>query len=93
MIGVPIALRVIYADRFVRGPFHLGKLSYPIAIISALWVAFFLIVLCLPELNPVNAKTFNYTPVAVAAVLIYALGLWAVSARTWFKGPVKQIEG
>jgi hypothetical protein len=27
IMGIPIALRVIYADRFVRGPFHLGKFS------------------------------------------------------------------
>ena len=25
IIGIPIALRVIYTDQFVRGPFHLGN--------------------------------------------------------------------
>jgi hypothetical protein len=29
LTGIPIALRVIYADRFTRGPFHLGRFSYP----------------------------------------------------------------
>ena len=92
-IGLPIALRVVYADRFVRGPFHLGKYSYPIAITAVLWIAFISIVFCLPELNPVNSKTLNYAPVAVGIVLFYALGFWAVSARKWFAGPVKQIAG
>jgi len=89
--GLPIALRVVYADRFVRGPFHLGKFSYPIAITAVLWIAFISIVFCLPELNPVNSKTLNYAPVAVGIVLFYALGFWAISARKWFAGPVKQI--
>jgi hypothetical protein len=93
IIGIPIALRVIYADRFVRGPFHLGNLSYPIAIAAVLWIAFISIVFCLPELNPVNSQTFNYAPVAVGIVITFALGFWAISARTWFAGPVKQIAG
>lgn len=91
--GLPIALRVIYADRFVRGPFHLGRLSYPIATAAVLWIAFICIVFCLPELNPVNAQTLNYAPVAVGIVLAYALGFWVVSARRWFAGPIKQIAG
>ncbi|KAI9452252.1 APC amino acid permease [Russula earlei] len=90
--GVPIALRVFYADRFVRGPFHLGKFSYPVAIVAVLWIGFISIVFCLPQVNPVNSKTFNYAPVAVGIVLAYSLGFWVISARKWFSGPVKQIE-
>ncbi|KAH9975093.1 APC amino acid permease [Lactifluus volemus] len=88
--GIPIALRVIYADRFVRGPFHLGAFSYPIAIVAVLWIALISIVFCLPQLNPVNAQTLNYAPVAVGIVLTYALVFWLLSARTWFTGPVRQ---
>jgi hypothetical protein len=91
--GIPIALRVIYADRFIRGPFHLGRFSYPIAIAAVLWIAFISIVFCLPELNPVNSQTLNYAPVAVGIVITYALGFWAISARRWFSGPIKQIAG
>jgi hypothetical protein len=93
IVGIPIALRVIYADRFVRGPFHLSKFSYPISIAAVLWIAFISVAFCLPELNPVSTKTLNYAPVAVGIVLTYALGFWTLSARTWFKGPVKQIAG
>jgi hypothetical protein len=93
LTGIPIALRVIYADRFIRGPFHLGRFSYPIAIAAVLWIAFISIVFCLPELNPVNSQTLNYAPVAVGIVLTYALGFWAISARRWFTGPIKQIPG
>jgi hypothetical protein len=92
-IGLPIALRVIYADRFVRGPFHLGKFSYPISIAAVLWIGFISVAFCLPELNPVSTKTLNYAPVAVGIVLAYALGFWTLSARRWFTGPVKQVAG
>lgn len=46
---------------------------------------------CLPELNPVNSQTLNYTPVAVGIVLVGILGSW-IWARTWFTGPRRQIE-
>ena len=52
-----------------------------------------LIVLCLPEINPVNSKTLNYASVALGVVVVYALGFWVISARKWFVGPVKRIEG
>lgn len=58
-----------------------------------LWIAFISIVFCLPELNPVNSQTLNYAPVAVGIVVTYALGFWAISARRWFAGPIKQIAG
>ena len=45
----------------------------------------------LPQFGPVTVSSFNYAPVAVAAVLGFA-GIWyAVSARKWFKGP--KIQG
>ncbi|ETW76750.1 putative amino acid transporter [Heterobasidion irregulare TC 32-1] len=90
--AIPIALRVIYHDQFVRGPFHLGVFSFPVAITAVTWIAFISIVFILPELNPVNSQTLNYAIVAVGIVLAYSLGFWFLSARKWFTGPVKQIE-
>ncbi len=77
----------------MRGPFHLGKLSYPISVAAVLWIAFISVAFCLPELNPVSTKTLNYAPVAVGIVLTYALGFWTLSAHTWFTGPIKRIAG
>ncbi|KAF9449207.1 hypothetical protein P691DRAFT_759225 [Macrolepiota fuliginosa MF-IS2] len=90
--GIPIALRVIYRDRFVRGPFHLGRFSYPIAVGAVLWIAFISIVFILPQVNPVDSQTLNYAIVAVTIVVVYSAGFWLLSARKWFVGPVKQIE-
>ena len=91
--GVPIALRVAYAPRFVRGPFHLGAFSFPVAIAAVLWICFITIAFVLPEENPVDSQTLNYAVVAVGIVVTYSLGFWVISARKWFTGPVKQIAG
>lgn len=90
--AIPIALRVIYAERFVRGPFHLGRLSLLVASVAVIWTCFISIVFILPQLNPVNSQTLNYAIVAVGIVLTYSIGFWFISARRWFSGPVKQIE-
>ncbi|KAH9943579.1 APC amino acid permease [Amylocystis lapponica] len=89
--AIPIALRVVYRARFVRGPFHLGAFSYPVAIAAVLWIAFISIAFILPGENPVNSQTLNYAIVAVGIVLTYCMGFWVLSARKWFTGPVKQI--
>ncbi|KAJ7050965.1 APC amino acid permease [Mycena amicta] len=89
--GIPIALRVVYRDRFVLGPFHLGRFSYPIAVTAVLWILFISIAFILPQINPVDSQTFNYSIVAVGIVIFYCFGFWLISARKWFTGPVKQI--
>ncbi|KAH8826370.1 APC amino acid permease [Flagelloscypha sp. PMI_526] len=90
--GLPILLRVINRDAFVRGPFHLGKFSYPVAVIAVVWIMFITIVFILPQVNPVNSQTLNYAVVAVGIVVTYSIGFWLISARKWFVGPVKQID-
>lgn len=109
--GIPIALRVLGRKRFTKGPFNLGMFSIPIAVIAVTWILFISIVFVLPEVNPVDSQTLNYTIVAVGIVISYSLGFWLVSlltvlhsgdqlmrtcqisARKWFTGPIKQIEG
>jgi len=90
--GIPIALRVIYRADFVRGPFHLGAFSYPVAVISVMWTVFITIAFILPSLNPVNSQTLNYSVVAVGIVFIYSIGFWVISARNWYTGPIRQIK-
>jgi len=41
----------------------------------------------LPTVNPITLSNFNYTIVAVIAVLGFAAGYWFLSARKWFTGP------
>jgi len=87
---VPTFLRLRRGDDFERGPWHLGRWSRPIGIVAVVWVCFITVLFMLPPTFPVKPETFNYTPVAVAAVLGFAGIWWLVSARRWFKGPKVQ---
>ena len=49
--------------------------------------SFITVIFCLPELNPVDSQTLNYTPVAVGIIFVAALGSWVLWARRWFTGP------
>jgi amino acid permease (GABA permease) len=84
---IPTFLRLRAGDRFQRGPWHLGRWSRPIGIIAVAWVVFITVLFMLPQVSPVEVGTFNYTPVAVLAVLGFAGVWWLVSAKNWFTGP------
>ena len=90
--GLPILIGIIWPQNFVKGPFNLRSFSRPVAIVAVLYIGFITVVFCLPQLNPVNSQTLNYTPVAVGIIAAFSLGSWVVWARKWFTGPIRQIE-
>jgi amino acid permease (GABA permease) len=83
----PVLLRLLAGDRFEKGPWNLGRWSYPVGWIAVVWVAIITVMFCLPEVSPVTRDTFNYAPVAVGVVLVVSGGWWLLSARKWFTGP------
>jgi amino acid transporter len=87
---MPTFLRLRQGENFKRGPWHLGRWSRPIGIIAVTWVGIITILFMLPQLSPITVATFNYTVVAVAAVIGFAGIYWLVSARHWFTGPKVQ---
>jgi len=84
---MPVFLRLRAGDSFERGPWHLGRWSRPVGMISVGWVVFITILFMLPQVTPITRDTFNYASVAVGVVVLFAGGWWLLSARTWFKGP------
>jgi amino acid permease (GABA permease) len=87
----PTYLRLRQGQAFTRGPWHLGRWSYPIGIVACIWVVFITILFMLPTASPVGWSNFNYTVVAVLVVIGFAGIYWLVSARNWFTGP--KIQG
>jgi amino acid permease (GABA permease) len=83
----PTFLRLRQGDNFQRGPWHLGRWSRLVGTTAVLWVIFITILFMLPTVDPITWSNFNYTVVAVVAVLGFAAIYWAVSARKWFTGP------
>ncbi len=87
---LPTFLRLRQCDDFEPGPWNLGRWSRPVGIIAVAWVVFITVLFMLPQVSPVTAETFNYTPLAVLVVLGFAGIWWLVSARNWFTGPKVQ---
>ncbi|GAA6055295.1 hypothetical protein JCM3770_004824 [Rhodotorula araucariae] len=87
--AIPIAIAGVDQKRFreVRGPFHLGALSRPVALIATAYVVFITVVFCLPTANPVDIDTLNYAPVAVGIVIVWIVASWLCGMRKVFHGP------
>jgi amino acid transporter len=83
----PTFLRLRQGDNFQRGPWHLGRWSTLVGTTAVIWVIFITILFMLPTVSPITWTNFNYTIVAVLAVLGFAAIYWVVSARKWFTGP------
>ncbi|CAE6528864.1 unnamed protein product [Rhizoctonia solani] len=89
----PILCRVLWPESMgARGPFHLGKYSRGINIISALFTVFVCVLFILPTSMPVNALNMNYSIVAIGAVLVLILSSWVFYGRYHFKGPVSTVD-
>lgn len=84
---IPTLLRIRKGEAFERGPWHLGRWSKAIGVVSVGWVVVITVLFMLPQVSPVTWETFNYAPVAVLVVLGFAGVWWQVSARNWFLDP------
>jgi amino acid permease (GABA permease) len=87
---LPTLLRLRLGSRFQPGPWQLGRWSRPVGIAAVAWVAFISVLFMLPTASPITGTNFNYTVVAVVAVLGFAGIWWLISARKWFTGPKVQ---
>jgi amino acid transporter len=83
----PVFLRLRAGSKFQEGPWTLGRWSRPIGIIGTIWVIVICILFLLPQVQPVTAATFNYTPLVFIVVLGGAAIWYFVSAKNWFHGP------
>jgi amino acid permease (GABA permease) len=86
----PTFLRLRLGSSFKRGPWHLGRWSRPIGIVAVTWVVIITVLFMLPTASPITWTNFNYTVIAVVAVLGFAGIWWLVSAHNWFTGPKVQ---
>ncbi|MEU5220342.1 amino acid permease [Streptomyces sp. NPDC020807] len=81
--AIPIYLRLRKGDRFVPGPWSLGRWSKPIGWIAVVWVAVVTVLFCLPQKSPVTVDTMNYAVIALAVVLVLSSVWWYVARRSY----------
>jgi amino acid transporter len=96
---IPIVLRLRMGDRFVPGPWTLGrryKVLGWIATIEIIVISIYFIMPIVPAGVPFSSdfswSAVNYAPIAVGGALALVALWWVVSARRWFTGPVRTID-
>ena len=89
-------LRLRAGSSFEHGAWSLGKHYKWINWIAILWVVFISVVFMLPTAPagiPWNASftwnAVNYAPLTIGGAFILFGGWWVLSAKNWFKGPVR----
>ncbi|EIN08575.1 APC amino acid permease [Punctularia strigosozonata HHB-11173 SS5] len=92
---IPIATRFVFKNDFKPGPFSLGRLSFPIAATSVLWMLFVVVMLLFPTSPNPSAATMNYAVVVTGGVLALStmyFYLPVYGGRYWFTGPKRNID-
>ncbi len=95
--GIPIYLRWRKAAAFERGAWHLGERYKWIDPLALAWIVVICILFVLP-IAPAGVpwndgfdwNVANYAPLTVGGAFLLFGGWYALSAKNWFKGPVRQ---
>jgi amino acid transporter len=94
---LPIILRWRAGDRFERGAWSLGNHYKWIDPLAIAWIALICVLFLMP-ITPTGIpwktgfdwNVVNYAPITVGGALVLFGGWYVLSARKWFKGPVRQ---
>jgi len=90
---IPIYLRITSGrEKFQPGPFNLGRWSGVVGSIACAWVTFICVLLMFPPTSKPDSQTMNYAVAIIMGIVLLAGGWWIVSARTWFKGPIRTVD-
>ncbi|RMZ79448.1 hypothetical protein DV738_g3358, partial [Chaetothyriales sp. CBS 135597] len=92
---IPIGIRTFFVgNRFRRGPWHLGKFSYPIGVASTCFTTLMIPILCLPTVTgkDLDPSLMNWTCLVWGGPMLAVIVWWVVDAHKWFKGPKINIE-
>ena len=95
--GIPVYLRWRARDTFERGAWHLGERYRWIDPLALGWITLICILFILPIApggvpwdDAFDWNVVNYAPLTVGGAFLLFGGWYALSAKRWFKGPVRQ---
>ncbi|ANB15092.1 Uga4p [Sugiyamaella lignohabitans] len=92
---IPIAMRIFFARKtFRKGPWHLGNYSFPIGLLSCMFVLVMIPIMCFPWARGADntPDQMNWTCVVYFGPMLIAISWYFIYARTFFKGPKVNIE-
>ena len=94
--AIPIYLRMRQGDKFEHGAWSLGPHYKWLGSISIAWVAIITVLFSIPLYKvglpwdpDFTWELTNYTVLWFAGIGLFFGGWWVLSARKWFKGPVR----
>ena len=95
--GIPVFLRWRARDNFERGAWHLREHYRWIDPLAIAWIILICILFMLP-IAPAGVpgneafdwNVVNYAPLTVGGAFLLFGGWYLLSARRWFKGPIRQ---
>jgi amino acid transporter len=98
--AIPIFLRWRMGDSFEVGAWNNGakyKWMNLVAVIEIIVVSLYLMLPTVPGGNPFSDVKFewkfvNYSPIVTLGALALLTIWWQVSAKKWFKGPIRNID-
>lgn len=95
----PIFLRWKAGDKFQPGPWTIGKHYRWICPLSFCWIWLISILFLLPTRKAAVWFTSsfrwteaNYTPLTFGGLLLIVGLWWMISARSWYKGPIREVD-
>ncbi len=83
---IPITIRTFFVGtRFRRGPWHLGKFSYPIGVASTCFTSLMIPILCLPSVtgSDLTPSLMNWTCLVWGGPMLFVIIWWVVDAHKW----------
>ncbi|PBK99470.1 amino acid transporter [Armillaria gallica] len=93
--SIPISARYLGGKKIKPGPFSLGKLSLPVAVVAVVWMIFMVVVFLFPTTPSATAQDMNYTVVVLGGTLFLATVYFyfpVYGGVHWFTGPVSTID-
>ena len=97
--GIPILLRLRAGEGFERGAWHLGGNYRWVDPLAIAWIVLICILFMLPIApggvpwdDAFDWNVVNYAPLTVGGALLLFGGWYLLSARRWFKGPVRMAD-
>jgi amino acid transporter len=93
---LPVILRYRLREQFEPGAWTLGRHYKWIDLVAIVWVAFITVIFLMPPYKTSipgaegwTWEAVNYAPVLIGGALLLFGGWYLLSAKRWFKGPVR----
>lgn len=83
---IPIGFRIFAGDRWVAGPFDLGRWSIPIHVLAFISQSYMIVMQCFPPQKEWDATTLNYNFAITLLAAIFSCLLYIFYGKKHFKG-------